>query len=147
LRSVDSSRDRFEENDSKVRSSNPNSLKVLLGRKKQLDRSRPCLRCLEGAAGPREIARGTEVLPRICRRRCWPERDDFEGPKSYLKYLEGAAGPKGMTSRDQSPTSNISKALLAREKQFEGPGNSLEGKKNRVVEKLDAYSNSTGGKA
>jgi hypothetical protein len=81
------------------------SLKVLLGRKKQLDRSRPFLECLEGAAGPKDIARGTEVLPRMSRRRCWPERDN---------------------SRDRSPASNVLKALLARKRYLEGPKSCLE---------------------
>jgi hypothetical protein len=39
------------------------------------------------------------------------------------------------------------KALLARKEQFGGPKSFLEGTKDRVVEKLDVYSDGTGGKA
>jgi hypothetical protein len=84
-----------------------NISKALLARKKQLEGPKSCLEYIDGTAGPKEITRGTEILSRIYRRHCWPERDN---------------------SRDRNPVSNISKALLARKKQLEEP-------KDRVVEK------------
>jgi hypothetical protein len=52
-------------------------------------------------------------------------KEQFEGPKSFLEYLEGAVGPR---------------------RRFEynfDPKNSLEGAKDRVVEKLCVYSDDT----
>jgi hypothetical protein len=90
---------------SRGQSPTSNVSKAPLARKKQFEGPKSYLEYLEGAAGPKEAIRGTKVLPRISRRRCWPERGN---------------------SMDQSPTSNISKALLARKRQFEGPKSYLE---------------------
>jgi hypothetical protein len=55
--------------------------------------SRAKLKQSRSAAGSEEIIRGTDAQTRIIRRHCWPEED---------------------VSRDRSPGSNNSKALLAR---------------------------------
>jgi hypothetical protein len=55
----------LEKDDSKVRSSSSNTLKALLGRKRQFEEPKPCLEYLEGTVGPKKAIRGTEALPRI----------------------------------------------------------------------------------